>query len=213
MSNQLDIGGWARGVEGLGPGKRAILWVRGCDLACPGCMTPELWGNAPRERWRSVEDVAADLERALEGMDGLTISGGEPTNQAPALALLIEHLRRTRDVEVVVYSGHILEDLILRDDVQPLLETIDILIDGRFKNEQANTLQWRGSDNQRVHLLSEYAQKYADVCDASMPEQRELGLQSLGANGYRIVGIPKRGDLARYRQLMSARGLSVRPDL
>ena len=46
-----------------------------------------------------------------------------------------------------------------------------------------------------------------------MPEQRDLGLQSLGANGYRIVGIPKRGDLARYRQLMSARGLSVRPDL
>ncbi|RYX83810.1 radical SAM protein [bacterium] len=213
MDDRLDIGGWARGVEGLGPGKRAILWVRGCDLACPGCMTPELWQNAPRERWRSIESVAGDLERALEGMDGLTVSGGEPTSQAPALTLLIEHLRRSRDVEVVVYSGHVLEELCEREEILPLLAAIDILIDGRFQNESANTLQWRGSDNQRVHLLSERAQKYAEVCDALMPDQRDLGLQSLGTNNYRIVGIPKRGDLARYRQLMSARGLSVRPDL
>jgi anaerobic ribonucleoside-triphosphate reductase activating protein len=211
MDDRLDIGGWARGVEGLGPGKRVVLWVRGCTLACLGCMTPELWQNAPHERWRSVESVATDLERALEGMDGLTISGGEPTSQAPALTLLIEHLRRTNDIEVVVYSGHVLEELLEREEVTPLLAATDILIDGRFQNENANTLQWRGSDNQRVHLLSERA--HAEACDASMPEQRELGLQSLGANNYRIVGIPKRGDLARYRQLMSARGLSVRPDL
>ncbi|MCL6499911.1 MAG: radical SAM protein [Firmicutes bacterium] len=27
----------------LGPEERAVLWLQGCPLACPGCLVPESW--------------------------------------------------------------------------------------------------------------------------------------------------------------------------
>lgn len=212
---RLDIGGWAKGVEGLGPGQRVILWVRGCTLACPGCMTPELWARSESENWRTIPSVAEELLPALRESDcaGLTISGGEPFQQCEALAALIVFLRAQIELEIMVYSGYALEELRENLGLAPLLALVDLLMDGRFQNGNSNDLQWRGSDNQRLHLLSARAQKYAGETEKTMPNERVLGVQMLGAGVYRIVGIPRRGDLRKYRQLMEARGLWVRPDL
>lgn len=210
---RLDLAGHAFPVEGLGPGRRLAIWVRGCGIGCPGCMTPELWDNGDAETHFAVSHVAEVLGLLLDSADGLTISGGEPMDQPRALSALLRLLRRERDVEVLVYSGYSLEDLQLRGgDTRELLEAVDLLIDRPFAHTAPNSRQWRGSDNQRVHLLSQRAQKYAEVKDAPMPEQRQLQLQILGAARYRIIGIPKRGDLAAYRAAMQARGLAVRPD-
>ena len=74
----LDYSGWAAGVHGLGPGRRVVLWVRGCSIGCPGCMTPELWAKVQP---RPIEPLAEMLSGALQGHEGLTISGGEPFEQ------------------------------------------------------------------------------------------------------------------------------------
>ena len=218
MKYTLDYSDWAAPVENLGPGRRLILWVRGCPLACPGCMTPELWDEAPATSHRSVEKLAEILEPLLAGLDGLSISGGEPTLQAAPLTQLIQLLRarpELRDLEVLSYSGFTLEELGERgDDVAAYLAQLDILIDGRFVQSAANDLAWRGSDNQRVHLLSRRAQEnYADLVEAPMPQPRPLGVQVIDGGHYRLIGIPKRGDLAAYRASMAAAGLKVRPDV
>jgi anaerobic ribonucleoside-triphosphate reductase activating protein len=218
MSEQLlDLADWAFPVEGLGPGKRLILWVRGCPLACPGCMTPELWENGALSTHRPIPEIAGQLAPLLVGLDGLTISGGEPTLQSAALTALIRELRARpglEELEVLSYSGFTIEELLERgEEVAAYLDELDLLIDGRFEQNASNEKQWRGSDNQRVHLLSERSQKYAELIDDAMLEPRPLQLQVLGPTRYRIIGIPRRGDLAAYRAAMGENGLKVRPDI
>ena len=214
----LDYSDWAAPVENLGPGRRLILWVRGCPLACAGCMTPELWDAAPASSHREVEALAAQLAPLLAGLDGLSLSGGEPTLQAAPLTELIQLLRaraELRELEVLSYSGFTLEELSARGaPVAAYLAQLDILVDGRFEQGAANDLAWRGSDNQRVHLLSPRAQaKYADLIEAPMPEPRPLGVQALDGGHVRLVGIPRRGDLAAYRAAMAKAGMKVRTDM
>jgi anaerobic ribonucleoside-triphosphate reductase activating protein len=180
-------------------------------------MTPELWQNGARETHRVVTEVARLLAPLLVGLDGLTISGGEPTLQSGALTRLIRLLRATsglEELEVLSYSGFTREELAQRGpDVAAYLGQLDLLIDGRFEQNAGNEKQWRGSDNQRIHLLSRRAQKYAALIDEAMPEPRALQLQVLGPLRYRIIGIPRRGDLAAYRAAMAENGLKVRPDM
>ena len=214
----LDYSDWAAPVENLGPGARLILWVRGCPLACPGCMTPELWDAAPTSMHREVDELAEVLAPLLVGLDGLSISGGEPTLQAQPLTHLIRNLRARPELaglEVLSYSGFTIEDLAERGaEVEEYLAQLDILVDGRFVQSEANDLAWRGSDNQRVHLLSERAQKqYGEWILAPMPEPRPLGVQAIDGGHYRLIGIPKRGDLAAYRAALAAAGIKVRPDV
>lgn len=209
---ELDFAGCAAGIEGLGPGKRVVMWVRGCALACPGCMTPELWARSPARFSHSVEEIAALLRPLLEGSDGLTISGGEPMEQAAALKNLVQLLRLDgSDLEVLVYSGHSLEHLLQQgQESLEFLNEIDILIDNPFIRSTSNLVKWRGSDNQRVHYLSPKSQKHLESHqDDRADEERPLQIQMLGNGQFRIIGIPKRGDLTRYRQMMEQVGIQV----
>jgi anaerobic ribonucleoside-triphosphate reductase activating protein len=208
----LDWAGCAWPVEGLGPGRRVALWVRGCGIGCPGCMSQELWaGGQPVP----VESVAAELAPLLKDADGLTISGGEPMDQAAGLLALITLLRRDCDVEVMCYSGYKIEDLLRREDCLALLAELDMLIDGPYMQHLSNTLAWRGSDNQRLHLLSEHSkERYGGMASVEWTEPRPLSLQLLGADSVRLIGIPKRGDLERYRETLAARGVMLsKPDV
>jgi anaerobic ribonucleoside-triphosphate reductase activating protein len=211
----IDFAGCAGGVEGLGPGKRAVMWVRGCTLACPGCMTPELWATGSPRDFTSIEQVANRLRPLLQNGQRLSISGGEPMQQPTALKNLVQLLRAEfRDLEVLVYSGYSLEELLNRgQSTTDFLEEIDILIDQPYEEAASNLLQWRGSDNQRVHYLSSrslrQAKEQAKKTDES-PEERSLQMQMLGNGQFRLIGIPKRGDMERYRQMMAQRGLMVK---
>lgn len=205
--DRLDFAGYAYPVEGLGPGKRLVIWVRGCQRRCAGCLSPELW--APGEA-RPVEEIAEELREYVQQADGLTISGGEPFDQCDGLAALIDQLRQETDLEVLIYSGYQYEELLERPSCQVLLTRTDILIDGPFMETAANTLQWRGSDNQRVWLLSPRAQQDHQQVNSPMPSSRPLQVQSLGAGSFRIIGIPRRGDMEAYKAVMAQRGMIVR---
>lgn len=171
-------------------------------------MTPELWESSGM--LRPVEEIAAELNPYLENLDGISISGGEPFDQAEGLAALVRLLRSQRDCEVLIYTGYVLNELQQQGGaVAELLAMTDILIDGPFEVDTANTLQWRGSDNQCVHLLSPRAQRYAAIIDQPMPDIRPLSLQQLAPGRYRLIGIPHRGDMERYRQALASRGIEV----
>lgn len=203
-TEHLDWDGFACGVSGLGPGRRLVMWVRGCSLGCPGCLAPELWEPGTPT---AVDEIAAALAPHLAGHDGLTISGGEPFQQAAALLAL---LARLPDVELMLYSGYRLAELEATPGPRrELLARCDLLMDGRFEESTSAELAWRGSDNQRLHLLSERGRRHEAWCDAPAPEPRLLQLQPLAPERYRLIGIPKRHDLAAYRRAMAARGWKV----
>ena len=136
-----------------GPGQRFVVWVQGCSLGCAGCFsasTHSRWGGT---RW-PVPALAEEI-LATQGIEGVTISGGEPFEQPAALAALLDLLRGT-GLTVVCYSGFTLEELRRKrcPHVDRLLAHLDLLIDGRFIAAKSSTLRWRGSNNQQVHFLT-----------------------------------------------------------
>lgn len=69
-----------------GPGQRAVIWVQGCTLGCPGCWNPLSHRRSTGTEW-GIEELAGWLKsvRSRIEISGVTISGGEPLEQAPGL--------------------------------------------------------------------------------------------------------------------------------
>jgi anaerobic ribonucleoside-triphosphate reductase activating protein len=102
--------------------------------------------------WEVDRLVAAILE--TEGIEGVTFTGGEPFSQARALAEVARRVR-SAGLSVFIFTGHELDELV-QDDRRQLLELADVVVAGRYiEAERAVGLAWRGSGNQRVHLLSD----------------------------------------------------------
>jgi anaerobic ribonucleoside-triphosphate reductase activating protein len=143
-----------------GPGRRFALWVQGCSLLCTKrCLSPHLLSPKPKllVSVKDTIDILADrASRESETIEGITLLGGEPTDQAASLCLLAEAAQALK-WSVVTYSGYTLADLqrIRRTEIDLLLKHTDILIDGPYQPDQANPLlRWRGSSNQKIWLLS-----------------------------------------------------------
>src|SRR5688572_13333358 len=77
-----------------GPGARAVVWLQGCGLRCPGCFNPATH-SFDRDRDKTVEEVAERV-LACEGIEGVTFSGGEPFQQAGDLRRLCEYIKFRR---------------------------------------------------------------------------------------------------------------------
>jgi len=156
----VDVGVEVADTDAEGPGRRYAIWVQGCPMRCPGCCNPELLrfgGGTPTT-------VAALLERVLaaqqeSALAGLSLLGGEPFAQAPALAALAERVKAA-GLGVMVYSGFRLAELeqqIAAEEpgVARLLAATDLLVDGRYERDQPDSnRRWIGSSNQQLHFLS-----------------------------------------------------------
>lgn len=188
----LNVAAWADRSVANGPGTRFVVWLQGCPILCPGCVNQDFLPLEPRHLM--TPDELGDRVLAVEGIEGVTFSGGEPTVQAHGLSVLGERLQ-ANGLTVVCYSGYTLEDLRGQRDpwVDRLLDTVDLLIDGPYVRNEASSVHWRGSTNQRVHALSSaYDEASADV-DAR-PAQVELILREDGflATGTWPAGLVER---------------------
>ena len=137
-----------------GPGQRSVVWVQGCTIRCPGCF------NSHTHAHRDVRLLdPCELGRKLANvpdLDGITISGGEPFEQAEACAILAEPYR-AGGRSVMIFSGYTCAQLRRAPlkAVKDLLTQIDILVAGPYVAELATDgHRWRASANQRLHLLT-----------------------------------------------------------
>ena len=133
-----------------GEGLRVVLWVAGCGHACPGCHNPVTWdadGGLPFDQ-DAEDELFAELGK--DYVSGVTLSGGDPlfpANRADVGALCARIRQRFPDKTIWLYTGYTWEEI---QDL-PLLENVDVVVDGRFVQTQADSqLHWRGSANQRV---------------------------------------------------------------
>lgn len=133
-----------------GPGVRVSLFISGCRNHCKGCFNPETWDfDYGRPFTRETEDEIIEALRP-SWIQGLSILGGEPTEEENA-AVLIPFLKRVRavlpDKDIWLYSGYTYEAL--RD--KEILTLVDVLVDGPFLLELKDAgLAFRGSRNQRI---------------------------------------------------------------
>lgn len=145
-------------TEAEGPGRRFALWFQGCPLRCPGCCNPE-YLPFKGGTTQTVDDLCREIERSREqnGVEGITLLGGEPFAHAEPAAALAAAARRL-GLSVMVFSGFTLEHL--RTTIDPhtatLLAHTDILVDGPYLRDQPDTTRrWIGSINQRIHFLTD----------------------------------------------------------
>ena len=81
-----------------GPGNRFVVFLQGCNFDCVACHNPQtIPGHAPVEGHhpvhRTVDDLLADIRRAAPFISGVTVSGGEATQQPRFLRALFTAIR------------------------------------------------------------------------------------------------------------------------
>ncbi len=56
----------------------AVLWIGGCDFACPFCHNHLIADDAPELQETPWDDIARTLQRKRDWYDGVVLTGGEP---------------------------------------------------------------------------------------------------------------------------------------
>jgi anaerobic ribonucleoside-triphosphate reductase activating protein len=166
-----------------GPGCRAVVWVQGCRLRCPGCFNPDthpLGGGQLIAVARLADRVIALGDK----IEGVTISGGEPLDQVPALTDLLRRVKTETELSTIVFTGYTWKEaqtLLARSShrhprkpaqqahpevggtgsaqapsikLDSLLRYVDVLIAGRYNRRLRLARGLRGSANKTIHLLS-----------------------------------------------------------
>ena len=196
-------------VTALGPGRRIGLWAQGCSIGCPGCIS--------RDTWPALDDSRVEIAAVVQwcrdrggDVDGITISGGEPFEQPQALNALLIQLdtwRRGRDraIDFLCYSGQPWKRLYR--DFPEILTRLDAIIPEPFVEALPTDAPWRGSANQPLIPLSALGRsRYAHADDR--PAARTMQVTAAGGNLW-VVGIPRRGDLARLRAAGKEHGIGT----
>ena len=143
-----------------GPGLRAVIWVQGCALGCPGCFNPETHATRGGEIWPVEKLVERIIEISTKEvrLEGLTISGGEPLHQHRALARLLQQVREKTGLSILVFTGYDWEELKRLKGIDRFLAYVDVLIAGRYVASRRLAQGLVGSSNKIAHFLtSRYA--------------------------------------------------------
>lgn len=186
-----------------GPGLRSVVYFQGCSLNCAGCWNPDT--HKFRGNEISVTSVVRRFEDAmgLAALEGVTLSGGEPMQQANAVAELMKELREfVPGASFGMFTGYTDAELDAgsyvtrpttneehrRDLWRCIRRELDFAIMGRYERTEAIGQPLRTSSNQRLHLFSSrYSEADFDL------QLIEVDIGSDGRSvvtGFPILGTP-----------------------
>lgn len=196
-------------IRNLGYGVRAGIWFQGCSVRCRGCVSRDTWtfDDAHRTDTGAVLDWLDTIDGPI---DGVTISGGEPTDQPEALQALLNALApRRNDIDILLFTGRTNEYLHHR--LPWLRHGVDLLITDPFRAATADNSALRGSSNQRVHRLSLLAERRypENSFESDYADQRNQIAVHVDDRSIWMVGIPRAGDLQHVERSLGGRGISV----
>ncbi len=200
-------------VTTLGPGRRVALWVQGCSLGCLGCASRDTWSPEDGAEL-SVDALVERLRTELDAhdADGLTVSGGEPFQQAAALADVLGRLTAcgaTANRDVLIFTGYAAPRA--RSLAPALWDRADALVCGPYRSDRPSTAWLRASSNQVLVTRTSLGRARYDV----VPEESSGGpspaLQlSMSESSLTMAGLPRPGDLERFQELMAQRGIEFK---
>ena len=148
MEHKLRVVDIVEGTTVDGPGLRTAIYFAGCSHRCPGCHNEQTW---PFDSGHdiSVGELMAIIDAATFDV---TFSGGDPLLQPDIEALTtLARLIRESGRTLWCYTGFEYEQLAGMQHVQPLLEQVDVLVDGPYREALRDIgLRFRGSSNQRL---------------------------------------------------------------
>ena len=188
-------------VTTLGPGRRVGVWFQGCTIRCPGCISVDTWDRAPGI---PTSELIGRVMQWADEADGLTVSGGEPFDQPDALGELLVAWKEAEGGSVLIFTGHPLERVAPQLGAWP--DLVDVLVTEPYRSDLPQTLALRGSDNQRMVVLTPRGAEFAGYERVAADDDLRLDAMFDEEGNAWLAGIPRRGDLARLRRLMAIQG-------
>lgn len=177
-------------VKTLGPGWRVGMWLQGCSIRCAGCITPE---NHPFDPAYAMPVEEAARRILSCGCARLTVSGGEPLDQAQSLSALLARVASIQDI--LLYTGYA-KDKAMRE-YPDVVAQIAALVDGEFRLGMLTEAVWKGSDNQ---TLTVFRGKFRARYEAWAAESKgRLQIATHGGETY-LLGIPRQEDLPALKE-------------
>ncbi len=148
-----------------GPGRRAVVWVQSCSLACPGCFNPDTHSQTLGSKI-TIDALVEQILAHSNQLEGLTISGGEPLQQARPLSKLLKQIRRLSSLSVLLFTGYTWTQIPTIPAGAEVLKYCDVVLAGRFNQSLRVASGLLGSSNKTCHYLTS---RYSPVDLESVP--------------------------------------------
>lgn len=194
-------------VTTLGPGVRVGLWVQGCTIGCRGCASTDTWADDGGTSV-AVTDVADQVTAAAlaSGATGLTVTGGEPFQQADAVAALIDSVRSRwpggEPMDALVFTGYTAPAA--RRISPALWRVADIMVAGPYRRDRPSGHPLIASSNQTVEVLTALGGERQETL--SVGRRMQVAVEG---DVVSLVGLPQPGDLDRLRIALEGRGIRL----
>jgi len=135
-----------------GKGIRYVIFSQGCRHGCKNCFNPQTH-SFTGGKLVDIEKIIDDIKKHPL-YKGVTFSGGDPLEQADKFAYIAEEVRAL-GLDVWSYTGYTFEYILKhqndRSGWKKFINCIDVLVDGKFKEEERDiSLAFRASNNQRI---------------------------------------------------------------
>lgn len=129
-----------------GVGLRNSLYVSGCHIHCPGCHNKDWWALKSGKEM----DILEVYQQLNKDDFNISILGGEPLMQYPAILQLCKLIKKTTKKTIWLWTGY--EISYVERFFSEILKYVDVVVDGPFKVELADrSLYFRGSSNQQIY--------------------------------------------------------------
>lgn len=153
MTDSLRLHHFEPASRANGPGMRSVLWLQGCTLGCPGCFNP-LTHSRDGGSLCSTDEILARVLEQRGRIEGITISGGEPLQQAAPLAALLRAVKQAAALSVVLFTGFTWTEVNRLPGGAEVLANVDVLLAGRYDATKRVASGLLGSSNKSVHFLT-----------------------------------------------------------
>jgi anaerobic ribonucleoside-triphosphate reductase activating protein len=192
-------------IRALGFGRRIGLWVQGCSIGCRGCMSLDTW---PKDGKRTdIDNLVQEIDPWISAADGISVTGGEPLEQAEPLAAFLKALRPKLNGDVVLFTGYPIESL--PGGSGEVLRYVDTLIAGAFDASLPDTRPLSGSKNQTIRFLTQLGRDRYEAFSKIAASRPGVDLVADG-EGFLLAGIPRPGDLERLGDHLAAEGMALK---
>ena len=187
--DEIKISHLVKTTTVLGPGNRFVLWVQGCKKRCKNCINPA-GQTLEGSQLISVEKIF-HMICEQKGLQGVTISGGEPLLQFPAIFKLVMLIKEYTNLDIMLFSGYTYEEIKCQyptEIIDLFFSKIDIFVDGEYIDELNDNQMYRGSSNQNILFFTDKYREFENQIIHSYNRNIEFEVEN--NTDVFLVGIP-----------------------